>query len=161
MTDHPPPVSIALSQKSVPHTVFRHAGQLRSLEQAAEERGQHPEQVVRSILFRLSKGEYVMVLMAGARQIDWKSLRQYLGTNRVSMASKAEVLAVTGYQLGAVAPFGLPQPLRILVDQSVLAESDLSMGSGERNVAILITSKNLLNALGEVEIGNFCGQDCE
>jgi Cys-tRNA(Pro) deacylase len=151
----PPPVSIALAELDIPHTIFRHDGQLRSLEQAAEERGQRPEQVVRSIIFRLSKGEYLMVLMAGPRQIDWKSLRQYLGTNRISMANKDEVLSVSGYQLGAVAPFGLPQPLRILVDKSVLAVEEISMGSGARNVGILLKSKDLMRALGDVEIGDF------
>ena len=155
------PVSTHLTDLGIPHTVFKHDRQLHSLEQAAEERSQRPEQVVRSILFRLTEGEYLMVLMAGPRQIDWKSLRQYLGTNRISMASKDEVLAGTGYQLGAVAPFGLPQPLRILVDRSVQAEKDLSMGSGVRNIAILIKSADLMQALGDVEIGNFCGENCE
>jgi Cys-tRNA(Pro) deacylase len=150
-----------LTSLGIPHTVFHHAGQLHSLKQAAAERSQRPEQVVRSILFRLSKGEYLMVLMAGPRQIDWKNLRQHLDTNRISMASKDEVLTVTGYQLGAVAPFGLPKPLRILVDQSVLAEDEISMGSGVRNVAILIQSADLMQALGDVEIGNFCGENCE
>jgi len=157
----PPPVSIYLSELGIPHEVFFHSGNLQSLEQAAEERGQRPEQVIRSILFRVSMGDYLMVLMAGPRRVDWKSLRQYLGTNRVSMASKDEVLAVTGYQLGAVAPFGMLQPSRNLIDKSVLEEEDLSLGSGIRNVAILIKSTNLMQALGNVEIGNFCGQGCE
>ena len=155
-----PPVSIILTDKGIPHSVFRHTSDLKSLEQAAEERKQRPEQVVRSILFRISKGNYVMVLMAGGRQIDWKTLRQHLGANRVRMAGKEEVLEVTGYQLGAVAPFGFSRPIRILVDQSVLQEEDISMGSGERNIAILMKSTDLLQALGEVEIGNFCGEDC-
>ena len=61
----PPPVSIALTAANIPHRVFRHSGPVNSLEQAAEERGQQPDQVVRSILFRLGKGHYAMVLMAG------------------------------------------------------------------------------------------------
>jgi Cys-tRNA(Pro) deacylase len=157
----PPPVSLALTELGIAHNVFIHTNQVMSLEQAATERNQRPEQVVRSIIFRLSKGEYLMVLMAGPRQIDWKSLRQHLGTSRVSMASKDEVLAATGYQLGAVAPFGLPQPIRILADRSVLAEEELSMGSGVRNVAILLKSADLMQALGDVEIGSFCGEDCD
>ena len=101
MNQNQPPVSIVLTELGIPHTVFRHAAQLKSLEQAADERDQRPEQVVRSILFRVAKGDYVMVLMPGPRQIDWKTLRKYLGTNRVSMASTDEVLSITGYQLGA------------------------------------------------------------
>lgn len=153
--NQPPPVSIALDELDVPHEVFAHPGELRSLEQAAEERNQRPEQVVRSILFRLSKGEYLMVLMGGPQQIDWKILRQHLGTNRLTMASKEEVLSVTGYQLGAVAPFGLPQPLKILVDLSILDEEIISMGSGIRGTAIILKSTDLIQALGDCEIGVF------
>ncbi len=149
------PVSIALTEKGIPHEVFVHPGPLKSLEQAAEERAQRPEQIVRSILFRISKGDYVMVLMAGPRQIDWKSLRKHVGKNRISMASKEEVLSVTGYHLGAVAPFGLPKPLKILVDHSVLGEDIISMGSGIRATAIILKSTDLLQALGDYEIGDF------
>jgi len=51
---------------------------VHTLEQAAIERGQRPEQVVRSILFRLSSDEFFMVLIAGQRQISWKAIRAYL-----------------------------------------------------------------------------------
>lgn len=150
-----PPVSIALNEKGIPHEIFVHPGQLRSLEQAAEERDQRPEQIVRSILFRVSKGEYIMVLMAGPQQINWKTLRKIVGKNRISMASKDEVLSVTGYQLGSVAPFGLPRPLKILVDHSVPSEEIISMGSGIRGTAIIMKSKDLIRALGNPEIVDF------
>ena len=147
-----PPVSQALTAIGIPHTVFRHEGNLSSLEQAAEERNQEPGQVVRSLLFRESKGSYLIVLVAGPDQIDWKKLRQHLGTSRVTMASRSEVLQVTGYELGAVAPFGLPQPIPILVDPSVLEQAEISMGSGIRNVAIILSSNDLLRALPDAEI---------
>jgi Cys-tRNA(Pro)/Cys-tRNA(Cys) deacylase len=155
-----PPVSLALAVKGSPHQVFVHPGPLKSLEQAAAERGQLPEQIVRSILFRVSKGEYIMVMIAGPRQINWKTLRKYLGTNRVTMAKREEVLAVTGYELGAVAPFGLPTPLRVIVDQSVLAAEEISLGSGVQGTAIMMKSADLMTALRGVEIGIFCGADC-
>jgi len=149
------PVSLALDELGVPHQVFRHDGPVTSLEQAAAERNQQPEQVVRSILFRLSKGEYVMVLMAGPDQISWSALRAYLGRSRLTTASREEVLQVTGYKLGAVAPFGLPAPIRILVDESVLAQEELSLGSGVRGTAIMMKSEDLLQALDGAEIGRF------
>ena len=149
------PVSFALTELGIPHDVFVHPGPLRSLEQAAEERAQHPEQIVRSILFRVSQGEYVMVLIAGPQQINWKTLRKHIGQNRLTMATKEEVLRVTGYQLGAVAPIGLPSPLKILVDRSVLGTETISMGSGIRGTAIILKAKDLLRGLADFEIGDF------
>src|SRR4051812_39290041 len=118
---HPiPPVSLALTALNIPHRVFQHTQPVNSLEEAARARGQRPEQVVRSILFRLGQDQYAMVLMAGPDQISWKALRQHFGQSRLTMATQDEVLAVTGYQIGAVAPFGLPKPLPVLIDESVV-----------------------------------------
>jgi len=150
-----PPVSLALLEKNIPHRVFTHPGPVTSLEQAAHERGQQPEQVIRSILFRLAEGEYLMVLMAGPAQIPWKALRKFVGQSRLTMASAEEVLEVTGYEIGAVGPFGLPAPLRILIDASVVAQDEVSFGSGVRGTTIFIGVEDLMRALGEVEVVAF------
>jgi Cys-tRNA(Pro) deacylase len=149
------PVSQALTDLSIPHRVFVHPGPVASLEQAAEERGQRPNQVIRSLLFRLGKGDYVMLLVAGPEQVSWPALRQYLGQSRLTTAKTEEVLQVTGYPIGGVAPFGLPQPLRILVDDSVLAEEELSIGSGVRGTTIILKSANLMRGLAGAEVGRF------
>jgi hypothetical protein len=60
-----PPASMALEKLKIPHQVFRHENPLRSFEQAAEERQQRPEQIVRSILFQIRPEEFLMVLVAG------------------------------------------------------------------------------------------------
>ncbi len=145
-----------LRARKVDFHLFRHPGPVRSLEQAAAERGQAPGQVVRSILFRLAEGEYVLVLIAGPGQIFWRALRAYLGRSRLTMATEAEVKTVTGYELGAVTPFGLPQPLRVLIDQSVTGRTgEVSIGSGERGLAVILQAQDLVRALPEAEHGNF------
>jgi Cys-tRNA(Pro) deacylase len=145
------PVGRALAEAGVAVREFRHAGPVLSLEQAAEERGQRPSQVVRSILFRLAAGAYAMVLVAGPRQVDWKALRRHLGQSRLTTASADEVRDVTGYEIGAVSPFGLPRPVRVLVDESVLGEDEVSIGSGERGTTVILSTADLLRALGEAE----------
>ena len=152
---HPPPVSLALDQLGLPHSVFRHTEAVSSLEQAARQREQTPQQVIRSILFRLGAGNFVMVLMAGPAQISWATLRKTLGQSRLTMASEEEVLAVTGYRIGAVSPLGLPGPIRILADESVFVPEEISIGSGERGVAVILRSADLRRALPGVEIGQF------
>ncbi len=152
MNSQKPPVSLALEDIKIPHTTFIHPGPVRSLEQAAHERGQLPEQIVRSILFRVGEGEYVMALVAGPRQISWKALRSHLGRSRLTMADKDEVLQVTGYPIGAVSPFGTARDLRILVDPSIFAEEEISIGSGVRGTTIIMKSVDLKRALGEVEM---------
>ena len=150
-----PPVARALSNLGIPYRIFHHAGPVDSLEQAARERGQSTEQVVRSILFRLGEGNFAMVLMAGPHQISWPALRAYLGQSRLTMASEDEVLTVTGYRVGAVSPLGLPGPTRILADESVFAPDEISIGSGQRGVTIILKSTDLQKSIQNLEIGQF------
>jgi Cys-tRNA(Pro) deacylase len=153
------PVTRFLDEKGIAYHFFRHPGVVHSIEQAAAERGQRPEQIIRSIVFRLSHGGFVMVLVAGEKQISWHALRHHLGTSRISMATEAEVLHVTGYPLGAVSPFGTNQQLRILVDQGLLQENEISVGSGVRYTTVIMRCEDFIRALGPVEVGNFTGAD--
>jgi len=156
MTDLPP-VARALDQMSIPYRLFVHDGPVHSLEQAARERQQLPDQVIRSIVFRVGQDEFLMALMAGDRQIAWPALRRYLGQSRLTLATEDEVRRVTGYERGAVAPFGLPRPLRILVDASVFTHEEISLGSGVRGTAVIMTSSDLRRALGEGEMVDLAG----
>lgn len=149
------PVTRALDALHIPYRLFRHAGPVLSIEQAAGERGQQPDQLIRSLLFRLEDGSFVLALVAGPQQISWPALRRYLGQSRLTTATPEEVLTITGYPPGAVSPFGLPQPVRTLVDESVLKQDEISIGSGERGAAVLLRKEDLLTALGAVETGKF------
>ena len=93
-----------------------------------------------------------MVLIAGREQVDWRSLRKLVGRSRVRMATEDEVLEVTGYRVGTVSPFGMRNPVRILIDTSVLKEENISIGSGVRNTAIIMNSMDLRRALEDAEI---------
>ncbi len=141
-----------LAEHTIPHQLFRHAARPKSIEQAAHERDQLPDQIVRSILFRLPEDQYVMVLMPGPKQISWKILRSFLGTRRITLATPEEVLQVTGCQIGAVSPFGINPIIRILVDESLQYQSEISLGSGEHGLAIIMTSQNLFSALPSAEL---------
>ena len=152
MTTFSTPVTQELDRLHIPYRVFTHPGPVQSLEQAAAERGQQPQQIIRSLLFRLSEQDFVMALMAGPQQVDWKLLRKYVGEKRLTTANEEEVLRITGYQHGAVSPFGLPQPLRTLADPTVFEETEISIGSGVRGSTVILSSSNLRRALPHAEI---------
>ena len=150
--ENKPPASIVLDRLGIPHRIFQHEMPVTSFEEAASARNQRPEQIVRSILFQVRPGEYVMVLMAGRGQVDWKKLRQLVKRSRVRMATEEEVLEVTGYRIGMVSPFGVKKQVEIKMDASVLREEEISIGSGIRNTAIIMKSDDVRKALGDVEI---------
>ena len=152
-----PPASLALDGLGIPHRIFFHKGTVTSFEQAARERGQSEAQVVRSILFQIRPEEFVMVLVAGPTQVDWKKLRQLVGRSRIRMATEDEVLDVTGYRVGTVSPFGMARQVKVMIDASVLKEEEVSIGSGVRNTAIILKSTDLRRALEDAEIVDLLG----
>jgi Cys-tRNA(Pro) deacylase len=141
------PATRHLDRLGIPYRVHVHAEPIRSLEQAAAERGLAPDQVVRSLVFRVESGEFVLVLMPGARQVSWPKLRRYLGVSRLTTASRAQLFSTTGYPPGAVSPFGLPNPMRILADQSVLLPATLSLGAGAANAGLILARDDLLGVM--------------
>jgi len=150
--DNKPPASLALDALGIEHRVFIHEKPVSSFEEAASHRNQRPGQIVRSILFNIRPEEYLMVLVAGPDQIDWKKLRQFVKRSRVRMATEEEVLEVTGYRIGTVSPFGVKKQVQVLIDASVLKENEISVGSGIRNMAIIMQSVDLRRALSTSEI---------
>lgn len=100
-----------------------------------------------------------MVLVAGRDQVDWRKLRRLVKRSRVRMATEEEVLEITGYRVGTVSPFGIEQPVKVLLDASVLKEEEISIGSGSRQMAIIMKSADLRRALGNPEIVSLLEND--
>lgn len=149
------PATRFLDAHKIPYRLFEHSHPPASLEEAAFQRGQAAGQVVRSILFRLQEGKFVMVLMAGPGQLSWKRIRNHLGISRLSLATRSEVMDVTGYEIGTVNPFGTLRQIRILADESVFVPELISIGTGVPGVAIIMNPKDLSRVLPTIEIGAY------
>ncbi len=149
------PATEALDDLGIPYRLFLHSSPVHSLEQAALERGLAPEQIVRSLVFRVEEGSYVLVLVAGPSQVAWPKLRHHLGVSRLTTADRQQVTQATGYAPGTVSPLGLTSPLPILADQSVMEQEVISVGAGIPNAGIILKRVDLLKAIQPV-IGEFC-----
>ena len=154
-----PPASIALTALNAPHQVFWHKQSIKSMAEAAAERKQDINQLIRSILFRVGKDDFILVMVAGPSQLSWATLRAHLGQSRMRMASKDEVKSVTGYPIGTVAPIGLARPLRLLADKNVFIPKEISFGAGQRGAATMMKNQDFQKVLGEVEIGEFAKKE--
>ena len=148
------PVTQALDSYGISYRLHQHDHPLQSLQQAAEERGLRPDQIVRTLLFRLSGGTFILVLMPGESRVSWPKLRAHLGVSRVTTASAREVREVTGYEVGAVSPFGLNRPLKLLADQKILEHDVISMGAGIQDAGIILRRDDMVRAL-QPEFGDF------
>jgi Cys-tRNA(Pro)/Cys-tRNA(Cys) deacylase len=147
-------VTRALDSLGIPYQLHIHEKPLRSLQQAAQERGLEPTQILRSLLFRCEDEAYILVLMAGPRKVSWPKLRRHLGVSRITTATSEQVRDVTGYPPGAVSPFGLSSHIRILADRSILTHEQISLGAGIPNAGVILKLDDLLKVL-DLEMGDF------
>lgn len=119
-----------------------------TVELAAEALGVEVGQIAKSLLFK-AKDEYIMVVSAGDVRMDNKKLKQVVGT-RVRMANPQEVIEITGYPVGGVCPFALPQPLMVYLDKSLERYPVVYAAAGTPNSALPITFQELQEITGGV-----------
>lgn len=148
------PATRALDAAGVPHALHLHDRPVRSLAQAAAERGLQPEQIVRTLVFRLEGDSFVLVLAPGPDKVSWAKLRRHLAVSRLTTASPEEVQRVTGYVPGTVSPFGLPAPMRILAEARLTGQETVSVGAGIPNAGIVLATADLVRLL-HPEFGDF------
>ncbi|MDX1415850.1 MAG: YbaK/EbsC family protein [Candidatus Promineifilaceae bacterium] len=115
---------------------------------AAEAVHVKPEQIIKSVLF-VADGRPVLVVANGLARIHRKRLADELGMSRrrVKMANADQVLAITGYEVGAVPPFGHPHPLPALIDQEVMKETAVYGGGGASNALMYLSTVELLRVI--------------
>jgi Cys-tRNA(Pro)/Cys-tRNA(Cys) deacylase len=117
-------------------------------EESARWQGIALRQLLRSIVVRRGTEDYLFVLVPGGRQIDWTKLRAALGVSRLSLPTQDEAQAATGYERGAITPFGAATPWPVIVDVTALDESRVAIGGGARGVNLHLGPKDLVAATG-------------
>jgi Cys-tRNA(Pro) deacylase len=96
---------------------------------AARAVGCTPERIVKSLVL-VCDGRSVLVLVPGDRRADTAKVAAATGADEVRVAAPAEVEAATGFTPGGVAPFPLPDGVRVLVERSLLAHDRVWIGAG-------------------------------
>ncbi|MBI3648864.1 MAG: YbaK/EbsC family protein [Actinobacteria bacterium] len=119
-----------------------------SAEESAALQGIDLDRLLRTIVVRRGADDYVFVLVPGGRQIDWPKLRAHLGVSRLSLPDAEEARAATGYERGAITPFGSASPWPVIADVTVVGRGRVAIGGGGRGVNIHVEAADLLARLG-------------
>ena len=139
------PASRALAGADLSFDVVR-TERPSSAEESAALQGIALEQLLRTIVVRRAAEDYVFVLVPGGRQIDWPKLRAHLGQSRLSLPDAEEAKAVTGYERGAITPFGSTTAWPVIADASIRGIERVAIGGGARGVNLHLASADLLRA---------------
>jgi prolyl-tRNA editing enzyme YbaK/EbsC (Cys-tRNA(Pro) deacylase) len=90
------------------------------------------------------------VVLAHTRLDVNKRVKNLLGVPKASFASPAEVLELTGMEIGGVTPFSLPTDLPLYIDERVMIPEWVILGGGSRGIKIKIKPEVLTKLGGEV-----------
>lgn len=148
MSDEGPdtPGILAARAAGVPFEVLR-TERARSAEESAQLQGIELHQLLRTIVVRRASEDYVFVLVPGGRRIDWPKLRIHLGTRRMSLPDADEAREATGYERGAITPFGATHAWPVIADATV-GDGDemIAIGGGAHGVNLHLRAADLLAA---------------
>jgi prolyl-tRNA editing enzyme YbaK/EbsC (Cys-tRNA(Pro) deacylase) len=86
-------------------------------------------QIVKSVVIACDT-RYVVALIPGDRRADVDKVAQTAGCRSARVAKPDEVLAATGFAVGAVAPFPLPRIERVYVERTLLGHKRVWVGAG-------------------------------
>jgi Cys-tRNA(Pro) deacylase len=119
-----------------------------SAEESARFQGIELHQLLRTIVLRRGDNDYIFVLVPGGRAIDWPKLRAHLGVSRLSLPDKDEATAATGYERGAITPFGSSHAWPVIADASIVGTGKIAIGGGAHGVNLHVDAGELVAYLG-------------
>ncbi|HKG25402.1 MAG TPA: YbaK/EbsC family protein [Thermomicrobiales bacterium] len=115
---------------------------------AAAAIGVAEDRIIKSLLFRDSRGELVLAIASGTARIDRGLLATATGLDRPRLADPATVLAVTGFPAGGVSPVAHATPVRVVIDRRAAALDVVYGGGGSEDVLLKISPRDIIRLTG-------------
>ena len=117
-------------------------------EEAAAAVGCQLGQIVKTLLF-LADGRPTVVLVAGDRQVDTTKLARIagVGRKRLKMGTPGQVRELTGFDVGGVAPVGMPARYDTIVDESLQRFDEVWAAAGGHTAVFGVPTGALVEAV--------------
>ena len=112
-----------------------------TVEEAADAHGVDPDQIGKTLSFKLDK-KAILIVVAGKSKIDNKKYKQCF-SKKAKMLNSEEALEETGHAIGGVCPFGLKNSIDVYLDVSLKHHSEIIPAAGNRHSSIRLTIEEL------------------
>ncbi len=120
-----------------------------TVDTAAQAVNARPEQIIKSILF-IVDDQPVLAIACGLSTIGRRAIADLFGVGKkkVKLATPETVLEISGYEVGAMPPFGHRQSLRTLMDRRVLDSAQAYAGGGADNALVRLDPHEIVRVTG-------------
>jgi Cys-tRNA(Pro) deacylase len=138
----------ALAAAGVRAEILRASESTHTAELAAAAAGCQLGQIIKTLVVYVA-GNPQLALVPGDRRLDDRLLaaRSGVGRKQVKLADAGQVLALTGYPVGGVSPFGMPAPLPVLADASLRRFETVWIAAGTPSAICPIALERLTELL--------------
>jgi Cys-tRNA(Pro) deacylase len=115
--------------------------------ESARQLGVPEHEVVKTLVMQDDKGEPLVVLMHGDRQVSTKNLARSIGARSVEPCKQEVAQRHSGYLVGGTSPFGTRKAMPVYVEASVLALPCIRINGGRRGYLVGIAPEVLTTLL--------------
>lgn len=111
----------------------------------AEQLGQPPEQVFKTLVLKGEKKGYLVCCIPVDRELDLKKAAKAAGDKKVEMIPMKDLLSVTGYIRGGCSPVGMKKKFPTYIDETAILFDEIAVSAGVRGAQIIINPDDLCN----------------
>ncbi len=115
-----------------------------SAETVAKKVGLPADQVFKTLCVRGDRNGEVLAVIPGSDSLNLKALAKLTGDRKMDLLPLKEVLAVTGYQRGAVTALAAKRAFPLYVDETIELFDIISISVGMRGVQALLKPEDYL-----------------
>lgn len=140
----PPHLLAFLAEHRVDHDIVAPGVPMPTVPAAAAAIGVGVEQILKTLLFDDRNGGFVVAIACGTGRVDRDRLAAASGAGKLRVADAPDVLRVTGYPAGGVAPLALPDGLPVIVDAAVVELRDAWGGAGREELLMRVAPADVV-----------------
>ena len=105
-------------------------------------------EVIKTLVMQDERGQPIVVLMHGDKQVSTKNLARQIGVKSVEPCTPEVAQRHSGYQVGGTSPFGLRKAMPVVVEATVLALPRICINGGRRGYLVGMAPRVLMELLG-------------
>ena len=116
--------------------------------ESSKQLGVPENEVVKTLVMQDERGEPLIVLMHGDRQVSTKNLARAIGAKSVEPCKPEVANRHSGYLVGGTSPFGTRKQMPVYIEESILSLPRIVLNGGRRGYLVGIVPEVCVRLLG-------------